>query len=224
MKGSILLAAWSSACPALAQNDEWTTFLRTAAAGRDATGEEGRDGEKKDEPKKEEPKKRDLLLPTRSETPRAGSRSASRPAEQGKPIPKELAHRGQPADPAAACRWSPAKRASSLHEPHSRSTWGHAFVDDNSRVTVGSAGIGIGDLQAARLGPKGVLRFSLLGEYTTLNDFPVRPRRTFARRARSRSRSCRSAPRGVPGHSATANTNSRTSPNLDQALGDSDLA
>ncbi|MFZ5469966.1 MAG: OmpA family protein [Myxococcota bacterium] len=107
-------------------------------------------------------------------------------------------------------------------EPHSPSTWGKAYNDRlNLRVAPGVAGIGLLHVGSADLGRKGLVRFSVTGEYMAQNDFPVRR----AENIRSAGTFCASF---VPlefvetylAYAAAANTNSRSSPNLIQALGD----
>ncbi|MEW5740995.1 MAG: OmpA family protein [Myxococcota bacterium] len=107
-------------------------------------------------------------------------------------------------------------------EPHSPSTWGNAWnAPENSRVTVGQYGVGTVFVPSARLGPKGVVRVSFLGEYFNQTDFPVKG----AQNIRS---AITFAASFVPftwgevfiAYGASANTNNKTSPNLLQALGD----
>ncbi|MBK7858375.1 MAG: OmpA family protein [Archangiaceae bacterium] len=216
MKGSILLAAWVVALPALAQNDEWTTFPANQPPPAE-TPKKADPPKKKDEPRKDEP-----APPHQDPSAKGRVEERLRAAEAGRPIPQN-----SPAPGAAATSSdglpvvSRRERVEPGTEHHSPSTWGHGLQDENHRTTVGAVGIGLIHLQSAKLGPKGVLRFSLLGEYNNLNDFPVRT----AQNIRS---SGTFAVSWVPvsfleaylGYSATANTNSRTSPNLIQALGD----
>jgi len=107
-------------------------------------------------------------------------------------------------------------------EPHSPSTWGNAFdAPKNARVTVGQAGIGTVFVPSARLGPKGVVRVSILGEYFNQVNFPV----LNAQNIRSGVTFAASFQPFTWGevfvsYGASANTNNRTSPNLIQALGD----
>ncbi|MCC6335044.1 MAG: OmpA family protein [Myxococcales bacterium] len=107
-------------------------------------------------------------------------------------------------------------------EPHSPSTWGNAWnAKENSRVTSGQYGIGTVFVPSARLGPRGVVRVSFLGEYFNQTDFPVKG----AQNIRS---AITFAASFVPitwlevflAYGASANTNNKTSPNLLQALGD----
>lgn len=107
-------------------------------------------------------------------------------------------------------------------EPHSPSTWGNAWnAAENSRVSVGQVGLSNGFLPTARMGRKGVVRVSLLGEYTSLNDFPVRSAQDI-RSAITFAASFQPFEWGEVflSYGAMANTNSRTAPNLIQALGD----
>ncbi|MEW6430084.1 MAG: OmpA family protein [Myxococcota bacterium] len=107
-------------------------------------------------------------------------------------------------------------------EPHSPSTWGNAWnAPENSRVSVGQYGIGTVFVPSARLGAKGVVRVSFLGEYFNQGDFPVRG----AQNIRSGITFAASFQPFTWGevflaYGASANTNNKTSPNLLQALGD----
>ncbi len=110
-------------------------------------------------------------------------------------------------------------------EPHSPSTWGNAWnAPENGRVTAGQVGIGTVFVSSARLGPKGVVRVSLLGEYLNQLDFPVRSAQNI-RSAVTFAASFQPFEWGeiFVSYGAAANTNNRTSPNLIQALGDLSL-
>jgi OOP family OmpA-OmpF porin len=108
-------------------------------------------------------------------------------------------------------------------EQHSASTLHNAWADPKNLRHTSSAvgGVGLLRVAGADLGPKGVLRFSALGEYFKSSDFPVLD-------AENTRTSATFAVSYVPlefleffaAYSATANTNSRSSPNLIQALGD----
>ena len=107
-------------------------------------------------------------------------------------------------------------------EPHSPSTWGVAWnAPENGRVTAGQAGIGTAFVPSARLGPQGVLRISMLGEYFNQLDFPVRSAQNI-RSAVTFAASFQPFEWGeiFVAYGAAANSNNRTSPNLLQALGD----
>lgn len=107
-------------------------------------------------------------------------------------------------------------------EPHSPATWGNAWnAPENSRVTVGHIGIGTAWVPSARLGPKGIVRVSLLGEYLNINNFPVRSAADI-RSAITFAASFQPFTWGevFVAYGASANTNNRTAPNLIQALGD----
>ncbi|MCP3145289.1 carboxypeptidase regulatory-like domain-containing protein [Pyxidicoccus xibeiensis] len=107
--------------------------------------------------------------------------------------------------------------------PHSPSTLGHALVDArNLRLassTVG--GVGLLRVAGADLGRTGLLRFGLMGEYFTNAQFPVQGAEN-TRTAGTFSLAY------VPldflelslAYRASSNTNSRSSPNVIQALGD----
>ncbi len=107
-------------------------------------------------------------------------------------------------------------------EPHSMATWQNSLDDQsNGRVTVGHVGVGILHLPTARLGPKGIVRVSLLGEYFNATQFPVQS----ARNIRS---AVTFAASFVPfswaeiflSYGAASNSNNRTSPNLIQTMGE----
>lgn len=107
-------------------------------------------------------------------------------------------------------------------EPHSPATWSNGYEDlSNGRITVGSVGISVLHTPSAVLGPKGLVRFSLLGEYFNQSDFPVRTA-TDIRSSGTFAVSFQPFPWGEVflGYAAGANTNNRTAPNLIQALGD----
>lgn len=187
-----------------------------------------------DAPRRDDP-------PPPHQDPNAKSRVEERlrAAEQGRPIPKNspstttgTTTTGVPpatdADAKDTKVVAQKERVEAGTEHHSPSTvkrsngqWGRSLTDDNHRSTVASVGIGVLRMQSAKLGPAGVLRFSLLGEYMSQGDFPVRN----ASNIRSAATFAVSF---VPvrflelyvGYGAVANTNNRTSPNLIQALGD----
>ncbi|MDP1829720.1 MAG: OmpA family protein [Archangium sp.] len=110
-------------------------------------------------------------------------------------------------------------------EPHSPSTWGNAWnAPENARVSVGQVGVGTVFVPSARLGAKGVVRVSVLGEYFNQLDFPVRSSQNI-RSAVTFAASFQPFEWGevFVSYGAAANTNNRTSPNLIQALGDLSL-
>jgi OmpA-OmpF porin, OOP family len=108
-------------------------------------------------------------------------------------------------------------------EPHSPGTWGRAFTDPrNLRHTPAAAGgMGLIRVGSADLGMPGLLRFSAYGDYFLSRDFPVLD----ATNVHSTGTFSVSY---VPvdfleaylAYTATANTNSLTSPRLIEALGD----
>jgi OOP family OmpA-OmpF porin len=107
-------------------------------------------------------------------------------------------------------------------EPHSPATYSNSLTDSsNARVTVGSVGISVLHTSSAVLGPKGIVRFSLLGEYFSQGDFPVKTA-TDIRSGGTFAASFQPFTWGEVflGYTAAANTNNRTAPNLIQALGD----
>ena len=110
-------------------------------------------------------------------------------------------------------------------EPHSPSTWGVSWdAPENARVTVGQVGVGNLFVPSARLGPRGVLRVSVLGEYFNQLNFPVLSSQNI-RSGVTFAASFQPFEWGeiFVSYGAAANTNNRTSPNLIQALGDLSL-
>lgn len=107
-------------------------------------------------------------------------------------------------------------------EPHSPSTWGNDWdATENGRVTVGQVSVSNLFFPSARLGPKGVVRVSLLGEYLNQTNFPVLQAQDI-RSAITFAASFQPFEWGeiFVSYGAAANSNNRTSPNLIQALGD----
>lgn len=107
-------------------------------------------------------------------------------------------------------------------EPHSPSTWGRDLTDPwNARVTASGVGIGLINNTSARLGPEGIVRFSVLGQYLSQGDFPVKSANDI-RSGATFAVSYQPFTWGeiFLGYSASANTNDHTAPNLIQALGD----
>ncbi len=107
-------------------------------------------------------------------------------------------------------------------EAHSPSTWGNRWdAQSNGRVSTGQVGIGTVFVPSARLGAAGVVRVSLLGETLNIIDFPVRSAQNI-RSAITFAASFQPFEWGevFVSYGASANTNSRTSPNLIQTLGD----
>ena len=107
-------------------------------------------------------------------------------------------------------------------EPHSPATYANGYADpSNGRITVGSVGISLMHASSPVLGPKGIVRFSLLGEYFNQSDFPVR-NAIDIRSGGTFAVSFQPFTWGEVflGYTAGANTNNRTAPNLIQALGD----
>jgi outer membrane protein OmpA-like peptidoglycan-associated protein len=110
-------------------------------------------------------------------------------------------------------------------EPHSPSTWGNPWdATENARVTTSQVGIGNLFAPSARLGPAGVVRVSVLGEYLNQADFPVRSAQDI-RSAITFAASFQPFEWGeiFVSYGAAANSNNRTSPNLIQSLGDLSL-
>lgn len=107
-------------------------------------------------------------------------------------------------------------------EPHSPGTWGKALnAPENSRIAAGQVGIGTVFVPSARLGSAGIVRVSLLGDYFSQNDFPVRAAQNI-RSGITFSGSFQPFSWGevFMSYGASANTNNRTAPALLQALGD----
>lgn len=107
-------------------------------------------------------------------------------------------------------------------EPHSPSTWGNGlFSAGNLRVSPGAVGVGLLQVGSADLGRKGLVRFSVLGEYAGLNHFPVKG----AANVRSASTFAASFvfhdwAEAYLSYAAMANSNTRSSPRLILAMGD----
>jgi OmpA-OmpF porin, OOP family len=106
-------------------------------------------------------------------------------------------------------------------EPHSPSTWLPITDPGLGRLTSGPVSTGLLHLSSARLGPRGIARVQAMAEYFSQNNFPtlnagnVRTAGTF-----SASFTPFTWGEVFIAYGAQANTNSRTSPNLLQALGD----
>ncbi|HYO69290.1 MAG TPA: cell envelope biogenesis protein OmpA, partial [Archangium sp.] len=109
------------------------------------------------------------------------------------------------------------------YEAHSPSTLGHSWRDARNlrHASTATGGVGLLRLGGADLGRKGVLRFSATGEFFSTPDFPVQ--------GASNTRTGGTFAVGyVPldfldlslSYTASTNTNTRSSPNLIQALGD----
>jgi OmpA-OmpF porin, OOP family len=109
------------------------------------------------------------------------------------------------------------------YEAHSPSTLGNSWMDARNlrHASTASGGVGLLRLSGADLGRKGVLRFSATGEFFSTPDFPVQ--------GAANTRTGGTFAVGyVPldfldlslSYTASTNTNTRSSPNLIQALGD----
>ncbi len=140
----------------------------------------------------------------------------------------EESNKAPPASPAAPLAEAPVAGSPTPAQdqdtaPHSPGTLGHAWTETrnlrHTSTTVG--GVGLLRVGGADLGTPGVLRFAVTGEYFSNANFPVQGARN-TRTAGSFSLAY------VPleflevyaAYTASANTNSRSSPNLIQALGD----
>ena len=107
--------------------------------------------------------------------------------------------------------------------PHSPSTLGHTWTEAKNlrHTSTPVGGVGLLRVGGADLGTRGLLRFAVTGEYFSNANFPVQGAEN-TRTAGSFSVAY------VPldflevyaAYTASANTNSRSSPNLIQALGD----
>lgn len=200
--------------PAFAQNDDWNTFPPAQPAPAPAKPPE----------------------PAPAPPPKTAPRPAPAPVEPVRASPPPAAARRSAPDagvPAALSAdagvddkdtrvISQKERFLPGTEPHSPSTWGNAWnAPENARIAVGHVGIGTTYVSSARLGPKGVVRVSLLGEYLNQTDFPVRSAQDI-RSAITFAGSFQPFEWGeiFVAYGAAANTNNRTSPNLIQALGD----
>lgn len=108
-------------------------------------------------------------------------------------------------------------------EPHSPSTRGRAWNDPrNLRHASASRGnVGLLRLSSADFGPRGILRFTALGEYFSARDFPVQGA-VNTRTAGTFGFSVTALEwlEVFGAYSASANTNSRSAPTLIQSLGD----
>ncbi|MGA9521868.1 MAG: OmpA family protein, partial [Myxococcaceae bacterium] len=111
-------------------------------------------------------------------------------------------------------------------EPHSPSTWNNRWNDRrNHRLAPGAMGpLGLAHVSSAEMGPRGILRLSVFGEYLNQGDFPVRDA-TNVRSAGTFAVSFVPLPwlEAYLSYGASANSNSFSSPTLIQALGDLSL-
>jgi outer membrane protein OmpA-like peptidoglycan-associated protein len=109
------------------------------------------------------------------------------------------------------------------YEAHSPSTLGNSWMDARNlrHASTSTGGVGLLRLSGADLGRQGVLRFSATGEFFSTPDFPVQG-------ANNTRTGGTFAVGYVPldfldlslAYTASTNTNTRSSPNLIQALGD----
>ncbi|MBL8915257.1 MAG: OmpA family protein [Archangium sp.] len=199
---------------ALAQNDDWNTFPPAP---------------KPADPPKTEPAK--ATPPPANTPPPAPTSKPADPPPASKPPPRLQAALNEMNGVDAGVSddgttiVSKKERFEAGTEPHSPSTWGNAWdAKENSRVTVGQVGVGNLWVPSARLGGKGVVRVSLMGEYMNQQNFPVLQSQNI-RSAVTFAASFQPFDWGeiFVSYGAAANTNNRTSPNLIQALGDLSL-
>ncbi len=212
MHRTLISVAVLVAASALAQTgDEWSTFPPAPATTPKPADPP---------PPKVEPKPAPPPVVTPKATP-----PAAPPAPKPVPVPVDAgvpAARDAGVDDADTRLISQKERYLAGTEPHSPSTWGKAWnAPENGRVTVGQVGIGTAFVPSARLGPQGVVRISMLGEYFNQIDFPVRSAQNI-RSAVTFAASFQPFEWGeiFVSYGAAANSNNRTSPNLIQALGD----
>lgn len=209
----LVLVAAVLAVPAFAQTgDEWNTFPPTPPATKPADPP----------PVRVEPKPQPVVTPTPTPVaqPPARATPAPKPAE-----PMVASSTDAGIDDADTKIISQKERFEAGTEPHSPSTWGNAWdATENGRVSVGQVGIGNLFVPSARLGPKGVVRVSLLGEYFNQLNFPVLQAQNI-RSGITFAASFQPFEWGeiFVSYGAAANSNNRTSPNLIQALGDLSL-
>lgn len=210
MHRTLIAVAVLVAASALAQTgDEWSTFPPAPAT----TPKPAEPPPPKVEPKPAPPP---TVTPPKATAP--APVAAPRPAvDAGVPVALDAG-----VDDADTRIISQKERYLAGTEPHSPSTWGKAWnAPENGRVTVGQVGIGTAFVPSARLGPQGVVRISMLGEYLNQLDFPVRSAQDI-RSAITFAASFQPFEWGevFVSYGAAANSNNRTSPNLIQALGD----
>ncbi|MFZ5445652.1 MAG: OmpA family protein [Myxococcota bacterium] len=213
---ALLLCVAVLASPAFAQSgDEWNTFPPATPKAEPA-------------PAKPEPKPA-VSPATPVPTPKPAA-AAPKPVETPRPnaaapTKTEPAKLDEPAADGDTRVVSQKEKFLAGTEPHSPSTWGNAWdATENARVTVGQVGIGNLWFPSARLGPKGVVRVSVLGEYLNQTNFPVLSSQDI-RSAVTFAASFQPFEWGeiFVSYGAAANSNNRTSPNLIQALGDLNL-
>lgn len=209
MHRTLIAVAVLVVAPAFAQvGDEWSTFPPAPAAPAPA------------KPADPPPPK---VEPRVAPAPAPAPVRASPPPRAAAPAPTvSAADAGVDADTQII---SKKERYLAGTEPHSPSTWGNAWnAPENGRVSVGQVGVGTVFVPSARLGAKGVVRVSVLGEYFNQLDFPVRSSQNI-RSAVTFAASFQPFEWGevFVSYGAAANTNNRTSPNLIQALGDLSL-
>jgi outer membrane protein OmpA-like peptidoglycan-associated protein len=152
------------------------------------------------------------------------SEAKAKAAERLKAAAGETKGEEEPSDPDSADTRVVSQKERFLPgtEPHSPSTWLTPLeTPGNARVTLGQVTLGTAFVPSARMGPKGLVRVGVLGEYLNQNDFPVRNAANI-RSGITFAASFQPFTFGevYVGYTAAANTNNRTAPNLIQALGD----
>jgi outer membrane protein OmpA-like peptidoglycan-associated protein len=210
MHRTLSVAVAVLALSAFAQTDEWNTFPPAPA----------QPAKPPEQPAPPKPAPATPPPATRPATPAAAPTPAAKPAPVATPAPSQ-ADAGV-SDDSDTRIISQKERFLAGTEPHSPSTWGNAFTaKENGRVSVGQVGIGTAWVPSARLGPAGVVRVAVMGEYLNQMDFPVRGAQDI-RSAVTFSASFQPFKWGeiFLSYGAAANSNNRTSPNLIQALGD----
>ena len=219
MYRSYVFALVVVASTALAQNDEWNSFPPAP------TQPAQQPPPTKPAPAPQPPP-RQVEPPKPAPAPMVPPRQTQAAPPQATPAPAATASTADAgADLDGTVIVSQKERYEAGTEPHSPSTWGRPWDDaENARVSVGQAGIGNLFQPSARLGRKGVVRVSLLGEYLNQSNFPVIGAQDI-RSAVTFAASFQPFEWGevFVAYGATANSNNRTSPNLIQALGDLQL-
>lgn len=220
----LLTSALLLALSANAQTDEWNTPFPPPPP---PTDEPPKKDEKKPEPKKEEPRKAEeqKKAEEKKDEPPPPGRTVKGPGDPAKPANPPAAATPPAEDPEKEKYKviSQQERYIQERDEHSPSTLNHDVLDPkNLRTTSSAVGtVGLLNVGAADIGPRYLLRLSLTGEYFQSSNFPVRnaidvrTAGTFA---------VAMAPlewlEAYLAYGASANTNSRSSPALIQALGD----
>lgn len=217
MHRPLIAVALLVVAPAFAQvSDEWNTFPPVPPPASPKPAEP---------PKRVEPPPAPKAQPAPAPAPVAAPKPAAPQPPPAAPAPVADAGVAADVDDANTRVISKKERFLAGTEPHSPSTWGNALTaKENGRVAVGQVGIGTAWVPSARLGPAGVVRVAVMGEYLNQVDFPVRAAQDI-RSGVTFAASFQPFKWGeiFLSYGAAANSNNRTSPNLIQALGDVQL-